>query len=580
MNRKSKKEGEETRLYREIVENMAEGVFLIRTSNGIIVYANSAAERIFGYASGELTGKHISIINAPTDKSPEEVAHEITQNLNRNGTWRGDLQNLKKDGAAFWSHVNISTFDHPQYGRVWVSINQDITERKQAEELLLKSEERYHGLFNSMEEGVAINEIIFDKNGDAIDYMIIDANSAFEKHSPYKLKDAIGKRATDIYRMTPEFIRGWWKQHTQRNETAQTEYYHEPTDRWFYIVTTLPMNGRFATIFTDITERKRAETQLRQAEAKYRDIFENAIEGIFQSAPDGHFISVNAAMAHIFGYETPEEMIASIGDNIPTRIHADPDRRIEFIRALEQTGMVKQFEAKNRHKDGSLIWTKTSARIIRDTNGVVLYYEGFVEDITERKRAEEKLKEANKLLEEQLGQIKILRDYLREQAIRDPLTGLYNRRYLHDTMERELSRAKREHSPVSVMMIDIDHFKNFNDTYGHQAGDEILITLGSLLRKSVRQGDIACRYGGEEFIIIMLGSNEVDAQHRAEKIRHDFNNLRIDFDGSELRASISIGVAFYPKHGNNMNEIVKIADAALYEAKQAGRNLVYVWDEK
>jgi diguanylate cyclase (GGDEF)-like protein len=198
-------------------------------------------------------------------------------------------------------------------------------------------------------------------------------------------------------------------------------------------------------------------------------------------------------------------------------------------------------------------------------------------ELTERKRTEEKLQEANKRLEEQLEEIKILQDYLREQAIRDSLTGLYNRRYLDETMERELARARRENYSVSVIMIDIDHFKNFNDTYGHQAGDKVLTALSGLLRSGVRQGDIACRYGGEEFLVIMPGVDEVDAKRRAEAIRSSFNGLRVNYGEAELSVSISIGVAFYPQHGNDMNEIVKAADAALYEAKQSGRNLVHIF---
>jgi diguanylate cyclase (GGDEF)-like protein/PAS domain S-box-containing protein len=333
-------------------------------------------------------------------------------------------------------------------------------------------------------------------------------------------------------------------------------------------------------IHHNITNRKQAEILLRQAEAKYRDIFENAIEGIFQSTPDGRFINVNTALARIFGYESPEAMISSIGNNISTRIYAHPDDRDDFVCKLRETGVVKEFEAENLRKDGSLIWTRTSARTIKGMDGKVLYYEGFLEDITESKMAKEGLQKANDMLQNRLDKIQLLQETLLEQANRDALTGLYNRHYLYATVERELARAKRENYHISVLMIDIDHFKGFNDTHGHQAGDVVLKALGGLLRDSIRQGDIACRYGGEEFIVLIPGMSKVAAERRAEAFRSDFNQLLIPYGGGKLSATISIGVATYPDHGSNMEEIIKAADLALYEAKQAGRNRVCVWENR
>ena len=200
-------------------------------------------------------------------------------------------------------------------------------------------------------------------------------------------------------------------------------------------------------------------------------------------------------------------------------------------------------------------------------------------EIAERKITEEKLKKANKLLEEQIDEIKKLQEYLREQAMRDALTGLYNRHYLHENMGREISRAGREGKVVGVMMIDIDNFKHFNDTYGHQAGDEILIALGGLLNRVTRHEDIACRYGGEEFIVIMSGTNIPSMEERANFIRETFASLHLLFEGKQLSATLSIGIGFFPEHGETMDKIIKAADRALYEAKQAGRNCAKIWHD-
>ena len=320
-----------------------------------------------------------------------------------------------------------------------------------------------------------------------------------------------------------------------------------------------------------------AHTKLREAEAKYRDIFENAIVGIFQSTPDGRLLSVNAAMARIFDYASPEEMLQSVGNQVAARLYADPSQRAEFVQVMGTSGSVREFEAQLMRKDRQVIWVKINARSIRDDNGEVLYYEGFMEDITRRKQIEEDLQKTNALLQTQLDQIQALHETLRYEAIRDSLTGLFNRRYLFETLDRELARARREGYTVSVLMIDIDHFKAFNDTYGHQAGDEVLRKLGELFRSQIRQSDIACRYGGEEFIIIMPVAEDGDTLRRADMIRYAFNHMPIVYSDQEIFASISIGIAFYPRHGQDAQTVIKTADDALYESKRLGRNCVYAW---
>jgi diguanylate cyclase (GGDEF)-like protein len=212
-----------------------------------------------------------------------------------------------------------------------------------------------------------------------------------------------------------------------------------------------------------------------------------------------------------------------------------------------------------------------------DDNAAFLGFRSSNRDITERYQSQKKLEEANQRLEAQLSAIQLLQEHLRDQAIRDPLTGLFNRRYLYETLDRELARAKREHSSISVMMIDIDLFKNINDTYGHQAGDEVLITLGSLLKHGVRQSDIACRYGGEEFVLILPGVEQADAIQRAEAIRVQFSGMTIVYGKTNLAATVSTGIAFYPQHGDDSYVLINLADKAMYQAKQAGRNQVNVW---
>ena len=170
-----------------------------------------------------------------------------------------------------------------------------------------------------------------------------------------------------------------------------------------------------------------------------------------------------------------------------------------------------------------------------------------------------------------------LRQKLQEQSIRDPLTGLYNRRYLEETLERELLRARRAGHPVSVIMLDIDHFKKFNDTYGHEAGDFILQAVARTIQKSVRAEDIVCRYGGEEFTVILPGLELKKAVSRAELILDSVRHLEINYSGSLLKnLTISAGVAAFPEHGESWPELLQAADAALLRAKSSGRQRIEV----
>jgi diguanylate cyclase (GGDEF)-like protein len=166
-----------------------------------------------------------------------------------------------------------------------------------------------------------------------------------------------------------------------------------------------------------------------------------------------------------------------------------------------------------------------------------------------------------------------LRDTLRQQSIRDPLTGLYNRRFLEEYLVHERVRASRKNRPLSVIMLDIDHFKRFNDTFGHDAGDAILRRMGLLLQGHVRGSDIACRIGGEEFALLLPEVSLPIAYQRAENILETVRRLQIKHRGQVLGAiTVSLGVASFPKHGETPEALIRAADRALYQAKEGGRN--------
>jgi diguanylate cyclase (GGDEF)-like protein len=170
-----------------------------------------------------------------------------------------------------------------------------------------------------------------------------------------------------------------------------------------------------------------------------------------------------------------------------------------------------------------------------------------------------------------------LRDTLREQSIRDPLTRLFNRRFLEEALARELRLSGRNHLPVSVLFLDLDYFKKFNDTFGHDAGDMVLQSLADLFLRFFRTTDVCCRFGGEEFAIILPESSSKDAVIRAEVLRAEVKSLRLQYKKESLGPlTVSIGVAAYPEHGSTAEELLKIADQCLYESKARGRDVVTV----
>ena len=200
-------------------------------------------------------------------------------------------------------------------------------------------------------------------------------------------------------------------------------------------------------------------------------------------------------------------------------------------------------------------------------------------DITERKQVEKRLRYVNDKLQGQLIEIGLLQSKLREQAIRDPLTNLFNRRYLEETLDRELSRAARESYPVCVIMIDLDHFKRINDTYGHEAGDLVLKAIADALSEHSRRGDFACRYGGEEFVVVMPNIGLETAYERAENLRQSLNLLSVPYEYYSLSVTISMGIAGYPENGQTREAILRAADQAMYAAKDAGRDHILSYNQ-
>ena len=310
-----------------------------------------------------------------------------------------------------------------------------------------------------------------------------------------------------------------------------------------------PANRYFIAIKQDITAREQIERALRQAEEKYRAIFEDAVVGIFRSTPGGRYIDVNPAMARMLGYDSPHEMIVSITD-ISRQVYVDPTRRVELKRLLGEQGTVKNFEHAVYRKDGSKMWFSANMRVVSE-NGAVVGYEGTNEDITDRKVAEE--------------QVQFLAFY-------DALTALPNRTLLQDRLTKALADARRQKYKIALLFLDLDRFKDINDLLGHSVGDLFLQEVAERLKRFAREQDTVARLGGDEFLIMLTHIKDVsDAAVAAERLM-DAMTAGFVVQGHSLNVSCSIGISIFPEHGADCEMLIKHADAAMYSAKADGRN--------
>ncbi|WP_323813608.1 histidine kinase N-terminal 7TM domain-containing protein [Cellvibrio sp. NN19] len=221
----------------------------------------------------------------------------------------------------------------------------------------------------------------------------------------------------------------------------------------------------------------------------------------------------------------------------------------------------------------------TLSPIIRKRSGEPLLLGSilYLRDVTQRHLSERKLSEALALSEERLKTISSLHELLREQALRDPLTGLYNRRYLNEFFAHEIARAHRHQNPIAVALIDLDHFKQLNDTHGHLVGDDILKAVAKFLLDNLRISDAVFRIGGEEFLLVLPGVVAEDALNRLQKMCSDFATTAMHHRNGELLLTFSAGLALWPADGDSLDTLIEGADSALYQAKAAGRNRVHLY---
>ena len=451
----------------------------------------------------------------------------------------------------------------------WAVTVRDVSVRHRNEERLQDLEERWRILLQSLPDAI----LICDREG-----RILSVNDQAERLFGYARQELLGR---EVEVLVPEALRGG---HAGRRQA----YAQAPASRAMggtAVLAGLHRDGHaipleiglnaietaegtwIMAIAHDLTSRQEHLERIRLLSTA----LEAAASAVAISDPKGNCLWVNRAFTEVTGYE-PDEIVGRPLSLLKSGVHDEG-----FYRELWSTilaGRPWHGQIVNRHRLGHNYTEEQTIAPVRDEQGAITHFVAIKQDVTERLRVEADLLAANQQLHQQVDQIEALRERLYEQAIRDPLTGLFNRRFLTETLERELARARRAKLPLAVVLLDVDHFKQVNDTSGHRAGDQLLRALAGLLTEQTRREDLVCRYGGEEFVVLMPGASLEAALARAEAWRAAVEKLRLSYEGQAVQVTISAGVAAFPQDGAGEDALLRAADEALYQSKASGRNRV------
>ncbi len=414
-----------------------------------------------------------------------------------------------------------------------------------------KAKEKYYQMLESSSEGF----MLLDR-----DFAITEVNRALLKISGYQPGDFVGHKIDKFYdKKSINFYSA------SRNHLSFEALFRNAAGReipmLFSRSTLKDDNGRtngYMFFLADLTELKATQEELRRAEQRYRSMYQNAVQGMFQSRLSGELIRVNPAYASILGYDSPAEVLA-IKDGT-SKFYFDPEDRLKMLQAVKKKGSVVNRELRLKRKDGKPVWILANIRLINDDRGDQLL-EGILVDNTKRKVLEKELRRD--------------RQKFRNLANHDNLTGLFNTRYLYKALDELIEDSRRMNQPFSLVFMDMDNFKHVVDTYGHLNGSQALKEVAQTIKACLQKPSFGVAYGGDEFVVILPGFSNEQAYQKAEEIRARMKQtVYLTQNRHNVRLKASFGIATYPDDSNTRNGLLALADKAMFQIKLTGKDSI------
>jgi len=542
-----RKKAEESLLRLASIVEFSEDAIIGKTTEGVITSWNRAAEKMYGYTKTEVLGRNLSFLVTPERR--EEIRALIERVRAGHSVECFETQRLTKEGSVLDVSLSVSPIRDAS-GQVTGSsaIARDLTPRKRdAEQLRLQA---------ASLEAAANAIVITDYEG-----KIVWVNRAFTAMTGYSKEEVLGKDPRLLKsEEQPEsyYAELWstissgkiWHSELVNRRKDGTTYTEEMT------ITPIAQNvgqanwSHFIAIKQDITERKRAEEELYRAHQMLQTVLNTIPQRVFWKDLNCTYVGCNRAFATDAGLNNPAEIIGKSDFELAWSGTADR-YRADDKRIMEQGSTKLNFDEPQSRADGSLLWLRTSKLPLWDREGKVIGVIGTYEDITERKVAEDRVK------------------FL---AFYDALTELPNRALLQDRLSKALANARRQKDRVALLFLDLDRFKDTNDSLGHSLGDLLLQNVAERLKRCAREQDTVARLGGDEFLIVLTNVKEIaDASVAAERFMQAMTAECV-VQGHSLSINCSVGISMFPEHGTDGEILIKNADAAMYSAKESGRN--------
>jgi diguanylate cyclase (GGDEF)-like protein/PAS domain S-box-containing protein len=570
--------------YRRLFDRASLGIFQ-STPQGQAISVNPAFARMFGYDSIEDALQSIKDVSIDIFVDPNRRA-EIIRMLEANPGLKS-FENLyrRKDGSSFIGNLNTMPVLNSDGRLIRIEgVIEDITERKQAEEALrnseMKAQKNITLLRSIMESPHGV--VIFALAGNFC-YSAFTVTHKNIMKVIWGVEIEIGMNILDV--ISAPLDREKARENFERamrgeqfilieeyGDTAKYRTYYE--NRYSPISDEIGVISGVTVFVTDITERKRAEEALGESEEKYRQLVELSPDLIVIHS-DGKICFANQAGLRLVGADALNQMLGK-----PTLDFVAPNLRVRIAERIQQAflngDVLLPLDEKFVRLDGREVDVSVTA--VPTTWQGKAAMQVIARDITERKIAEEELRRTKEELETLNHELKTALAREHKLAHTDALTGINNRRHLFELAEHKIAIASRYQQPLAVMMIDIDHFKHINDTFGHAIGDQMLKHVTQIACAKLRSADVIGRYGGEEFVILLPMTNAQQALPLAERIRAGVANLRVSTPKGDASVTLSIGIAEM-EHGTRsetVEDIFRRADKTMYAAKQAGRNRVVI----